>query len=394
MLIRRRTAVFAALLGPMVAAAQNPEPPRPKGWEVVGIPALNFSSDEGFGYGALAELYNYGDGVQPYRFTIQPTVFLTTKGRRDIVLFFDAPVLLPNRWRLDALVAREQYLATPYYGVGNSTLHDETAEEPPNPYYYRYGRTALRAVANLQHALGSSRARVLLGMGISGFTTDKTPFDSGTTLLATQLGAADAPRGQIVFARTGLVWDSRDREIGPRSGTFADLLLQRVEKGLGSDNSYSRVTLTGRTYASITNRLVFAQRLLLQQTSGDVPLYDMATIQTSFKQQEGLGGNTTVRGLPKNRFIGKAIAVSNSELRWRFTEFQVKGKPAHMVLSGFLDAGRVWNNSLVLGEIASNLHAGYGGGLRLGLGPSFVVAFDAGHSSEATQIYIGLGYPF
>ena len=34
--------------------------------------------------------------------------------------------------------------------------------------------------------------------------------------------------------------------------------------------------------------------------------------------------------------------------------------------------------------------------LRIGLGPSFVVALDAGRSpqSKSTQIYIGLGYPF
>jgi hypothetical protein len=42
-----------------------------------------------------------------------------------------------------------------------------------------------------------------------------------------------------------------------------------------------------------------------------------------------------------------------------------------------------------------DLHAGYGGGARLALGPSFVIAVDVGHSSQSTApIYIGLGYMF
>ncbi len=77
----------------------------PTVWEPTGLPALNYDSDEGFGYGVLFELYNYGDGgYSPYRFTIQPTVFLTTGGRRQFNLFFDAPHLLPEGWRIDALL--------------------------------------------------------------------------------------------------------------------------------------------------------------------------------------------------------------------------------------------------------------------------------------------------
>jgi hypothetical protein len=41
----------------------------------------------------------------------------------------------------------------------------------------------------------------------------------------------------------------------------------------------------------------------------------------------------------------------------------------------------------------TDLHHGYGGGVRVGMGESFVVALDVGHSAEATApLYIGLGY--
>jgi hypothetical protein len=41
------------------------------------------------------------------------------------------------------------------------------------------------------------------------------------------------------------------------------------------------------------------------------------------------------------------------------------------------------------------LHAGYGAGVRLAFGPSFVISTDVGHSSQsAAAVYIGLGYLF
>jgi outer membrane protein assembly factor BamA len=376
------------------AMAQAATHPVARGWEVVGLPVLNFSTDEGFGYGVLAQIYNYGSGVQPYRYTIQPTLLLTTKGRRDVVLFFDAPKLLPRAWRLDVNVSREQQLANPYYGVGNASVHDSTKERPPDAYYYRYGVVQYRLLSNLQHQLGSRPARVLIGMGFTHAETDATPFDSGTTFLVSELAGAPAPEGNVNFVRAGLVWDTRDREIGPSRGTYADVIAQRVDKALGATASYSRITATARQYVALTPQLVFAARALVQQSNGAVPLYDIATILASYKGGEGLGGSSSVRGLAKNRFVGKGVVMGNAELRWRFTDFSLRGKPSFLLASGFLDAGRVWSGAIQSREVLSDLHAGYGGGLRIGLGQSFVIAIDYGKSSESSQLYIGLGYPF
>ena len=69
------------------------------------------------------------------------------------------------------------------------------------------------------------------------------------------------------------------------------------------------------------------------------------------------------------------------------------GKAFHLVLSGFLDNGRVWENDLEVGQILSDLKTTLGGGVRVGMGENFIVAVDVGHSVEATApIYIGLGY--
>jgi outer membrane protein assembly factor BamA len=388
-----RGLALALFLAPLAAWAQaaSTERPAARGWEKVGLPALNYNTDEGFGYGVLAELYNYGDGVRPYKVTIQPTIFFTTKGRRDVVVFFDAPHVLPNDWRFDISVAREQQLANPYYGVGNDTPYDSSLENGPNPYYYRYGKTQTRAYVNAQHRIGKSSARYLIGYGFAHVKTDATPFDSGTTLFGADNGA---PSGRIGFLRTGIIWDTRDREIGPTRGTWAELLAQRVDGAVGASNDYTRVTGTVRQYVSLSPKLVLAVRLLAQQSTGDVPVYDLNTFQSSYKNQEGLGGDKSLRGIPRTRYSGKGILLENTELRWRFKEFSLFGKPMFLLASGFVDAGRVWTNSINLSEMATDLHVGYGGGLRIGLGQSFVVALDFGTSKESSQLYIGLGYLF
>lgn len=363
-------------------------------WEYVALPAINFSTDEGFGYGALLEAYNHAPGAAPYRFTLQPTVFLTTKGRRDLTLFMDAPALLGNGWRVDGFVGREQELAAPYYGAGNDAAYDTTRSRDPNPYFYRYGRTRTRLLANVQRRLGASPARWLAGIGYAHVTTDATPFDSGTTLLAQQLAGAAAPRGTLAWVRAGMVWDSRNREIGPTSGWWNELLAQRVERALGATQSYTRLTATARRYTPVAGRLTLASRVIAQQSLGDVPLYDLATVQLSFKQEEGLGGAKMLRGIPKNRVMGKGLVLANNELRWRAAAFQLLRKSSYLMLSGFADAGRVWEERIDPGEITAGLWLGYGGGARLGLGSSSLIAVDVGRSSDATGVYIGLGYAF
>ena len=395
-----RPLILAASLLASTAGAQAPgqsppaaaEPARNR-WEYVALPALNFNSDEGFGYGALLEAYRHAPGAQPYRFSIQPTLLLTTRGRRDLTVFFDAPALLPRGWRMDAFAGREQELAAPYYGLGNDAVEDTMLSRDPNPYFYRYGRTRARITANVQRALGRN-ARVLVGAGWAHVATDATPFDSGTTLFAQELGAAPAPRGTLAHLRAGLVWDTRDREVGPRSGWWNELLAQRVDRALGASHGYTRGTGTVRRYVPIGGRLTSASRLVVQQTSGDVPVYDLATVQSSWKQEEGLGGSKMLRGIPKNRVMGKGLVVLNNELRWRAVDFGLRGTPAFLLLSGFVDAGRVWEESIRASELATDLWTGYGGGLRLGLGSSSVIALDVGRSATATQLYIGLGYAF
>jgi hypothetical protein len=181
----------------ILCQASPTDPESQTGWEITGLPALNYDSDEGFGYGVVLSLYNYGQGgYSPYRFTLQPLVFLTTEGRRDLTLFFDAPHWLPGRVRVDAFLGSEKQVATPYYGLGNGTPFLPELARDENPYFYRFGKEAMSFRVNLQIPVRESPIRLLLGAGASDVTVDTTPKDEGTTLLAEELGPeGSAPGG-------------------------------------------------------------------------------------------------------------------------------------------------------------------------------------------------------
>jgi hypothetical protein len=368
----------------------------PNGWEFTGLPALNFDSDQGFGYGAILALYDYGPtGISPYRLSLRPTLFLTTEGRRDLTLFLDAPNL-SSGWRLSAFAGEERQIATPYYGVGNESTYSPELEEGENPYFYRFGRDRWVLRALLRRRLGSWPLFLLVGGQMTHFTIDPTPKNDGTTLLQAELGpGSPIPGGTENSLRGGLVWDTRDRESGPGSGVWTEALVEGVAEILDSHTDYVRWTLTDRRYFTLFPGLVVANRVSLQNITGFPPFYALTYIQSSFEGLEALGGSKSLRGVLRNRYAGKGVFFWNMEARWRVREQRVLGKDAHLALIGFLDSGRVWAEGVDASSLLANLHHGYGGGLRLGWGPNFVIATDfATSQGVGLQLYIGLGYLF
>ncbi len=379
------------LLGaPTEAAGQG----RTTGLEVAGLPALGYDPDEGYGFGVLAELYQYGDGARPpYVWALKPRLYLTTEGRRDVVLLFDAPALLPRGWRVNGYLGLERRLSTPYYGVGNATAYEPALEAPggPDPHYYAFGRLRRTARFDLQRPAGGPQ-RVLFGAGLVSTEVDPVPDDEGATLYGAQRGTS-VEEYWSNFVRAGVVWDTRDRETAPRSGSWTELLVQRVDESLGADVSFTRWTFVDRRYFSLGERLVLAHRYLLQGVSGPAPVDQLQVVETSFIAGEGLGGSSTIRGLPRNRYTGRGLLTWNTELRMRLLDFEMFGRSLHVASSAFLDQGRVWVGGVRASELLSDLHRGYGAGLHGGMGENFVgTLYAATSAGEGLKLYVGLGY--
>jgi outer membrane protein assembly factor BamA len=379
---------------PVVAGGQASTP---TGHQFAGLPILGYDADEGVGYGVFVAFYDYGyDGAQPYRYSLQPQVFFTSRGRTDVILFVDAPHLLPSGWRLNGLLGREQQKATPFYGVGNETANISALTAAPNNYYYRFGRIVYQGNADFQHPIFTKPLRALIGLGARNEAIQTVSYDSGTSLLAQTLGVRGTlPSTNTNYGRLGLVVDTRNKEISTTQGTWSELLVQRAGKVAGGDEVFTRITSTLRGYVPLTSKLVLAERVLLQTVHGNPPITDLSFVQSSYRDDEALGGATSIRGIPRNRYVGKGVEFSNTELRWTVTHFTVLKYHTGLVLSSFFDTGRVWADGFDANTIFDGLHAGYGGGVHLEIGPTFVVSGDLAHSSQSTAaLYIGTGYLF
>lgn len=378
--------------------ADSPVGPRPdRTWEIVGFPYVNFGSDEGLGYGVIGGAYLEGtDDLHAYRLAFEPTLFLTTEGRRDLTLFVDAPGVLPPGWRWDLTAGLERHLAVPYYGVGNDSPYEPEVEEDGHPSFYRFGRDRRRFRVNLQREVPGTALRVLVGAEAARTVVDPGARDEGSTLLAMEVGSNDPlPALDTRSVRAGIIRDTRDHEAVPRSGSWTEVLVERNVQSLGGELSFSRWTAADRRFVPLTGSLTLANRILVQEVNGEAPPHELMRIQSSFKEQEGLGGSQTVRGLPRNRHVGQGLFLWNVELRWEANQVRLLRFGVRPGLVAFLDSGRVWEGALRGSELLQDLHHGAGMGLRLRLGESFLISADLGRSTGSrTGFYIGVGHLF
>jgi outer membrane protein assembly factor BamA len=363
------------------------------GWS--GLPAFNYDSDEGFGYGVTGGLYQYGDGRRgPYVWALEPTVFFTSHGHNSVSIFYDAPEQFGHGLRMTARLNIDRDCCQPYYGLGNAAPYDTALVNRPSlPNYYSYERDRLAVAADLQWSV-VRHLRVLTGVAAQRNTA--TSRDSSTLFaenVANGTVAAGEGRSTVLGPRVGVVYDSRDFERDPRRGVWMEGLAWEG-LALGSGDEFTRLTATLRGYVSPAPWLTFAARVLAEHVRGDMPLTLLADIGSSYQDFTGVGGAESVRGVLRLRYLGRTRALSNLEVRWRGPRFRLLGAPWQVGAVGFVDAGRVWD-SRGFGDGASGLHWGRGAGLRLAWGQSFIIAADFAYGAEAgLQTYLRLGQLF
>jgi translocation and assembly module TamA len=130
-------------------------------------------------------------------------------------------------------------------------------------------------------------------------------------------------------------------------------------------------------YAPLPGRALLALRAGGEQVWGDPPLYDLAT----------LGGSRSLRGVPRQRFVGDAALFGGAELRAMLARINLVVRGDLGILA-FAEAGRVYLDSASPGD----WHRSQGAGVWLDtLGRSFSATYARG---EEDRLYLKLGMPF
>ena len=184
--------------------------------------------------------------------------------------------------------------------------------------------------------------------------------------------------------RLALVYSTLDNKDTPTFGGYTRISLETSFKDLGGAADYRHYEVEMKGFIPLDNaRYISVFRFMYNQTLGD---------DVPFLEQSVLGGETTLRGYGRNRFIDNSFFLCNLEERIRLFRWEVFNVTADWEVAPFIDFGAVME-SLDKAQF-SNFEFNPGIGFRALVRPNIVGRVDLGIGSDGPAVFVGLGYPF
>ena len=338
------------------------------GWRPTMIPLLNFSSDDGTGYGLRANLFEYDGQSVPYRRKYSAQVFITTKGKWIHRVLVDTPEFRPGR-RLEVELVYEKEDFANYYG-GLSAEEIARYSRDQRTFRQAFPELKVKWIRTLRFPW-----RLRIGGRLSHNGIEPNAAD-GILSVLDPLGADGGAFAQFVGS---LRYDTRDNYNNATSGVLEELL---VDFGIGGGGDYRGATFSfdHRHFHTLGGGLVAANRLRVNWTIGDLPFYE----------ELDMGGSGTVRGLASARDRGEARIVFNGELRWRGLPIW-RRQHLYLGLVAFGDVGQIFARDAL--PTSDGWRRGSGMGLRCHW-QSTIVRADYGTSGDRRAIYITFSQVF
>jgi hypothetical protein len=410
------------------------------GWNFGALPTITFDTDLGFQYGALVNLYNYGDGTRfpKYNHSLYFEVSRFTKGSGINRFYYDSDRLIEGlQTSFDLSFLSDQ--AYDFFGFNgynsvyqSNWIDDEATSGYKTRMYYKYDRKLFRVKVDLQGKLAGEHWRWTTGMNLQNFTiadinleklnkgkegSDVLPNVAGLYKKYQEWGIISGDEvdgGFVPTFKAGIVYDTRDIRSNPMKGAWAEAVIEAAPKILGAESSFAKASIILRKYVTlIPKNLSLVGRVAYQTTiAGDVPFYYQSQVITSILTgalSEGLGGGKTIRGILRNRVVGDGFLYGNVEARWKFVRFTFIKNNWYLGLNTFMDFGKITKEVKIADNVinahpdffkkdAEKFHTSYGAGLRIVENENFVIAVDYGRAMNAQDgksgMYIGLNYLF
>jgi len=175
--------------------------------------------------------------------------------------------------------------------------------------------------------------------------------------------------------------DSRDM---PTAGLYLKASIESSLKALGSSADYRHYEAEIKGYLPLDQgRFITVGRLVYNQTLGS---------HVAFLERSILGGENTLRGYGRNRFIDSSFFLCNLEERIRLFRWSVFNVNTDWELAPFIDLGAVIES---LNSLSTrNFEFNPGIGFRAVVRPNIVGRLDIGVGNDGPAVFVGLGYPF
>lgn len=396
------------------------------------LPAVSYDSDLGFQYGAIVNLFHYGDGSRypKYNHSLYLEYSRYTKGSSIARIMYDSDQLIPTvRTTIDISYLTDR--ALDFYGFnGYQSYYDKTKlDNKSTRFFYKQNRNMFRAKADFQGNFGKTNFGWIAGYCYYHFDMDTVNgkrlnnVEQETTLFQFYqnwglIKEKEAKGGDVNYIKLGVKYDSRDRLTSPMKGIWTEAVIQTAPKFLNQQYPHTKFAIIHRQYFTlIPNDMSVAYRLYYQTTIGGdpVPYYAQPLVITSFltaATSQGLGGKTTLRGVLRNRVVGDAFAFGNFEWRYKFWRFELFKQNFYLGANVFFDTGVILRPiKMDLSNVSEEekeayfrdfekgkFHSAAGLGLKIGWNENFVISVESGKAFDKQDgnigFYVGLNYLF